>query len=129
MLDKSLMNILFDTIKKNAFPIGLILILAFARLIPHPPNFTPVIAVAILSGIFFKNIYLSLGILLVSMLLADAFIGFYNNIIDDSKFVKNMINNYDGFLSLKIINAIYKSSLKSREIYLYENLKSKLGFN
>ena len=53
MLNKSLMNILFDTIKKNAFPIGLILILAFARLIPHPPNFTPVIAVAILSGIFF----------------------------------------------------------------------------
>ena len=81
MLDKSIMNSLIDTIKKNAFPIGLVLILALGRLIPHPPNFTPVIAVAILSGVFFKNIYLSLGTLLVSMLLADAFIGFYNNII------------------------------------------------
>ena len=81
MLDKSIMNNLFDIVKKNAFPIGLVLILALARLIPHPPNFTPVIAVAILSGVFFKNIYLSLGTLLVSMLLADAFIGFYNNII------------------------------------------------
>jgi len=81
MLDKSIMNNLFDTIKKNAFPIGLVLILALGRLIPHPPNFTPVIAVAILSGFFFKNIYLSLGTLLASMLLADAFIGFYNNIV------------------------------------------------
>jgi predicted Fe-S protein YdhL (DUF1289 family) len=81
VLDKSIMNILFDGIKKNTFPIGLILILTFSRLIPHPPNFTPVIAVAIMSGVFFKNIYLSLGILLISMLLADAFIGFYSNII------------------------------------------------
>ena len=75
------MNNLFNITKKEIFPISLILILALARLIPHPPNFTPVIAVAILSGVFFKNIYLSLGTLLISMLLADVFIGFYNNIL------------------------------------------------
>ena len=75
------MNKLFNIVKKQSFPIGLILILAFARLIPHPPNFTPIIAAAIMSGVFFKNIYLSLGILLISMLLADAFIGFYSNIL------------------------------------------------
>ena len=39
-----------NTINKQIFPIGLVLILSFARLIPHPPNFTPIIAVAILSG-------------------------------------------------------------------------------
>ena len=75
------MNKLFNIVKKQSFPIGLILILAIARLIPHPPNFTPIIAAAIMSGVFFKNIYLSLGILLISMLLADAFIGFYSNIL------------------------------------------------
>ena len=73
------MQNLLMILKKEIFPIGLILILTFARLIPHPPNFTPIIAVAILSGYFFKNIYLSFATLLISMLLADAFIGFYNN--------------------------------------------------
>ena len=74
-MERLLMNL-----RKEIFPISLILILAFARLIPHPPNFTPIIAVAILSGYFFKNIYLSFATLLISMLLADAFIGFYNHI-------------------------------------------------
>ena len=73
-------NILY-ILKKEIFPISLILILAFARLIPHPWNFTPVIAVAILSGYFFKNIYLSFSILLISMLIADIFLGFYENMI------------------------------------------------
>ena len=70
-----------NTLKKEIFPISLILILAFARLIPHPPNFTPIIAVALVSGYFFKNINLSLLILLVAMLLSDLFIGFYENMI------------------------------------------------
>ena len=68
-------------IKKEIFPIGLILILAFARLIPHSPNFTPIIAVAIISGYFFKNLNFSLVILLTAMLISDLFIGFYENVI------------------------------------------------
>ena len=75
------MQSLLGILKKEIFPISLILILAFARLIPHPPNFTPIIAVAILSGYFFKNIYLSFVALLISLLLADFFIGFYNNML------------------------------------------------
>ena len=75
------MQNLLVILKKEIFPIGLILILALAKLIPHPPNFTPIIAVAIMSGYFFRNIYLSFAILLISMLLADVFIGFYNNML------------------------------------------------
>ena len=75
------MQNLLNILKKEIFPISLILILALARLIPHPPNFTPIIAVAILSGYFFKNIYLSFATLLIAMLLADAFIGFYNHML------------------------------------------------
>ena len=74
-MEKLLMNL-----KKEVFPIGLVLILILSRLIPHPPNFTPIVAVAIMSGYLFKNIYLSFATLLVSMLVADAFIGFYENI-------------------------------------------------
>ena len=51
------MKNLLGILKKEIFPMSLILILAFARLIPHPPNFTPIIAVAIMSGYFFRNIY------------------------------------------------------------------------
>ena len=75
------MQNLLTILKKEIFPISLILILAFDRLMPHPPNFTPIIAVALISGYFFKNINLSLLILLVAMLLSDLFIGFYENMI------------------------------------------------
>ncbi len=75
------MQNLLNILKKEIFPISLIIILAFARLIPHPPNFTPVIAVAIISGYFFKNFNLSVLILLTAMLISDLFIGFYENII------------------------------------------------
>jgi len=75
------MDILKLLIKKEILPISLILILTFSRLIPHLPNFTPLIAMGIISGYFFKNIYTSLFVLLLSMLLADVFIGFYYNMI------------------------------------------------
>jgi len=75
------MQNLLTTLKKEIFPISLILILALARLIPHPPNFTPIIAVAIMSGYFFKNINLSFLTLIVAMLVSDLFIGFYENVI------------------------------------------------
>ena len=75
------MQNLLITLKKEFFPISLILILALARLIPHPPNFTPIIAVAIMSGYFFKNIKLSFLALIVTMLVSDLFIGFYENVI------------------------------------------------
>ena len=75
------MQNLLSILKKEIVPIGLILILALARLIPHPPNFTPIIAVAIMSGYFFKNINLSFLTLIVAMLISDLFIGFYENII------------------------------------------------
>ena len=75
------MQNLLITLKKEFLPISLILILALARLIPHPPNFTPIIAVAIMSGYFFKNINLSFLTLIVAMLVSDLFIGFYENVI------------------------------------------------
>ena len=65
-------------LKKEIFPIGLILILALSRLMPHPDNFTPIIALAIMSSYFFRNVNFSYAIMLFSMLLADFFIGFYS---------------------------------------------------
>ena len=118
MLDNGIMNNLFNVAKKQIFPVGLILILAFARLIPHPPNFTPIIAVAIISGYFFKNFNLSVLILLVSMLISDLFIGFYENII----FV---------YLSLIFITFIFhkiSSNINFKNLFIYSFAGSVIFF-
>ncbi len=56
-------------------------------------------------------------------------INFYKNILKDNERRKKIFNNYEGLPSLKIVNAIYKSSFESREVFLNKNLKSKLGYN
>ena len=73
------MKSLTGILQKEIVPVSLILLLTFSRFIPHPPNFTPIVAVAIMSGYFFKNIKLSFIVLLISMLFVDIFIGFYKH--------------------------------------------------
>ena len=75
------MQNLLTNLKNEIFPVGLILILALSRLMPHPDNFTPIIALAIMSSYFFRNINFSYAIMLFSMLLADFFIGFYSHML------------------------------------------------
>ena len=75
------MQNLITNLKKEYFPIGLILILALSRLIPHPDNFTPIIAIAIMGSYFFNNINFSYLVVMLSMLIADFFIGFYSHIL------------------------------------------------
>ena len=71
------MNNLINIKKKQIFPIGLILILALSRLIPHPWNFTPVLALGIFSGFFFKQFSKSFFIVVVAMFIGDIFLGFH----------------------------------------------------
>ena len=59
----------------------IILVLAFSRLIPHPPNFTPVCAMALLSGTAVKDLRLALLIPLLAMLLSDALLGFHSSML------------------------------------------------
>ena len=54
------------------------LVLSFSRIIPHPSNFTPIIAIGIFAGFYFKNFYLSLFIVIFSMFLGDLYLGFHN---------------------------------------------------
>jgi len=64
---------------KNYFlPICLIIVLSFSRLIPHPWNFTPVLAMGIFSGFYFKNFILSSFIVVFSMFVGDLFLGFHS---------------------------------------------------
>ena len=65
-------------LKKEIFPIGLVVILCFSRAIPHPWNFTPVLAMGIFSGYYFKNFLLSLFVVILSMFLSDIYLGFHS---------------------------------------------------
>jgi len=65
-------------LKREYLPISLILVLALSRLIPHPYNFTPMLAVGVFSGFYFKQFYLSLFIVIFSMFIGDLFLGFHS---------------------------------------------------
>ncbi len=60
-----------------ALPICLILILSLSRLIPHPSNFTPMLAVGVFSGFYFRNFLLGVLIVIFSMFLGDLYLGFH----------------------------------------------------
>ena len=64
--------------KYYILPVSLILILSFSRIIPHPWNFTPILATGIFSGFYFKKFYLSSLIVLLPMFLGDLYLGFHN---------------------------------------------------
>ena len=105
-------------LKENLFPFILIILLAFSRFIPHPDNFTPIIAVAIMSGYFFKNINLSYIVLLISMLLVDVFIGFY----------KHMIFVYSSLFLITFIFFKISNKINAKNLFIFGFLGSIIFF-
>src|SRR6476646_8656411 len=55
-----------------------ILVAAALRLVPHPPNFTPIGAMALLSGAYLGRRLLAFAAPLGAMLLSDLVLGFYH---------------------------------------------------
>ena len=55
-----------------------ILIAAVLRLVPHPPNFAPIGAMALFSGAFFGRRWLAFAAPLAAMILSDSVLGFYS---------------------------------------------------
>jgi hypothetical protein len=53
---------------------------AALRLVPHPPNFSPIAAMALFSGAQMPRRWLSFVAPLAALLLSDAFLGFYAGI-------------------------------------------------
>jgi hypothetical protein len=57
---------------------GIVLAAAASRLIPHPPNFAPITALALFSGAHFTHKHLAFVIPLSALLLSDMVLGFYS---------------------------------------------------
>ena len=64
--------------KKILFITLFIIVAALMRLIPHPPNFVPITAIAIFAGVKLNNIKIAYAIPISIMLISDLFIGFYS---------------------------------------------------
>ena len=58
-----------------------IVLAAALRLVPHPPNFTPIGAMALFSGAYLGRKGLAFVAPLAAMLLSDAVLGFYNGFL------------------------------------------------
>ena len=57
--------------------IGIIILLASARLLPHPPNFTPILGMAVFSGAIISTRFIAYLVPLLAMLLSDFYLGFH----------------------------------------------------
>tara|TARA_B100000945_G_scaffold259231_1_gene217111 strand:- start:576 stop:1112 length:537 start_codon:yes stop_codon:yes gene_type:complete len=65
----------------NLIIIAIIIFASISRLVPHPPNFTPILAIALFSGFQIKNRLLALSIPLVSMYISDIVLGYHITIL------------------------------------------------
>jgi hypothetical protein len=96
--------------KKENLLIAFILIAVWFRLIPHPPNFTPITSLALFSGLMFQKRWLSILVPLVAMFISDMVLGFgMISLWVYSAFI--MITMLGWFLNHMNVKSIFLSSL------------------
>lgn len=91
---------------KTLLIILIILVGAFSRIIPHPPNFTAIGAISILGGVYFGKKYLSFLIPIIAMLISDFILGY-----------KIAISVYIAFMMIIPLGAMIKSKLSHSSIF------------
>ena len=62
--------------KKNNIILSLIILAVLTRLLPHPPNVSPITGIALFAGNKFDNKWIGFILPLVCMFLSDLFLGF-----------------------------------------------------
>ena len=63
--------------KKIIFGITIVFVLALSRVLPHPPNFTPILGMAFFAGAVFDKKVLAYCISILAMLVSDLYLGFH----------------------------------------------------
>ena len=123
------MRTIIKNLNKNLFNnniklLPIIFLVLFSRFIPHPPNFTPIISIAILSPLFFNKNNVALTLVIVGMFISDFFIGFYQNMIT-TYLVIILIYYFSKFYfnekTISIKNIIFGSIFSALIFYLLTN--------
>lgn len=65
-------------VRARWIPVVLIVLGAFARLVPHPWNFTPIMAIGLYAGARSTKLWTAALITLTALLLSDSILGFYS---------------------------------------------------
>lgn len=69
---------------------ALIIVAVVGRLIPHPPNLTPLLAVGLMSGMLFKSRAVSFGVMFVATLSSDIVLNSFDQTVQSWNY-----NSYD----------------------------------
>ena len=107
--------------KKLLLAIAMLVAVFLGRVMPHPYNFTPVIAITLLSSYIFKNKYVSLGLPLFALWLSDLFInnviyaGYYSGF---TFFSSGMIWTYGSILLVALLGSAMFKKMSSSKVAL-----------
>jgi hypothetical protein len=96
----------------------MILAAAFTRLIPHPPNFTAVGAIALFGGAYFSDKKFAFIVPIAAMLLTDLIIGFHSG----------MLSVYLSFVLIVGIGIVLSRNIKFKNVVAASLLSSILFF-
>jgi hypothetical protein len=100
-------------VKNNIYLVlGLVALLALSRLIPHPPNFTPILGMAVFSGAIINKRLFAYLVPLLAMLLSDLYLGFHASMpiiyfslaicILIGTFIEARVTTLNSFLSISL---------------------------
>lgn len=84
-----------------------VVLAVFVRLAPHPPNFTPIVALALFGSTTFSNRIVGTLIPLIAMAISDLFLGFYSI----------SIWVYGSFLAISLLGHYWKT-IKTKNILI-----------
>ena len=98
--------------------IGIILVAAVIRLLPHWPNFTPIAAIALFGGVYFSDKRLAFLIPFATLFLTDLVIGFHST----------MAFTYIGFFITILLGLWLRNSVKPAKLIGVSILSSVLFF-
>jgi len=78
-----------------------------ARLLPHPPNFAPIAAMALFGGAYLNKRY-ALALPLIALFVGDLFLGFYSPIV--------MLSVYGSFLLVGLLGIWLKKRMNPQNV-------------
>jgi hypothetical protein len=80
-LNKLLKNKMFLTGSSFWLVLGLIVLVLIGRFLPHPPNFTPLLSVALFAGAVFARQPMAWLVPLLALYLSDLFLGLHGSMV------------------------------------------------
>jgi len=95
---------------------------AFVRLIPHPPNFAPIAAMALFGGAYFNKKWAAFIVPIAAMFITDLFLGFHETMW--AVYLSFVLIVVIGMLMLKekkVSNIFFASVISSVSFYIITN--------